>query len=409
MAYKYLKPADVEHKTVLLRVDFNEEIDENGQLLDNYRIQAILPTLKFLREHHAKIIIMSHAGRPEGKWIDKYSLKPMAECLSKFLDIKYVETESSAVSYPIDHLVFVKGSIEKPETIEAIKHMQPKDIVVLENLRFYPGEEANDVKFAQTLASVAEIYVDDAFAVAHHAAASIVAITKFLPSFAGPLLEKEIKNLNYVLEKSQAPFVLLMGGIKISDKAKTLEKLGAKADFILLGGGLANVFFAAQGMEIGVSVVEEESQQVAWQIMKNFKEKLILPKDVAVFDTSNAKETAIVKDRYDIRKTEKICDIGPKTILEYSKILKTAKTICWNGPLGYFEKKPFRTGTMALAKIVGAVGSGKAFTVVGGGETVAAVRQSHQMEYIDHVSTGGGAMLEFLAGEKLPGIEALKE
>lgn len=409
MAYKYLKPADIEHKTVLLRVDFNEEVDENGKLLDNFRIEAVLPTIKFLRKHHAKIVIMSHVGRPEGKWVEKESLRPMADCLAKFLDVKFVETENTPVSYPVEHVVFVTGNIEKKPTRDAVKKMQPKDIIVLENLRFYPGEEENDSKFAKHLASMGEVYVDDAFAVTHHPAASIVAITKLLPSFAGPLLEKEIKNLNYVLEKSKKPFVLMMGGIKISDKAKTLEKLGAQADHILVGGGLANVFFAAQGLEVGMSVVEKESQQVAWHIMKNFKDKLILPKDVAVFDTNNPKETAIVKDRYDIKPTEKICDIGPKTILEYSKILKTAKTICWNGPVGYFEKKPFRTGTMALAKIVGAMSKGRAFGVVGGGETVAAIRQSHQMEFMDHVSTGGGAMLEFLAGTKLPGIEALKK
>lgn len=409
MAYRYLKPADIEHKTVLLRVDFNEELDEHGKLLDNFRIQSMLPTIEFLRKHHAKIVIMSHCGRPEGKWFSELSLKPMGECLADFLGAKFVETEKEALSYPIDHVIFVKGNIEQEEVRDAVKKAQPKDIVVLENLRFYPGEETNSSQFAQTLASLGEVYINDAFAVSHRKAASIVAITKFLPSFAGPLLEKEIKNLNYVLEKSKKPFVLLMGGIKISDKAKTLEKLGAQADFILVGGGLANVFFSAQGLEVGESVVETESQKVAWTIMKNFKDKLVLPKDVAVFDTNNPKETAIVKDRYDIRHTEKICDIGPKTILEYAKILKTAKTICWNGPLGYFEKKPFRTGTMALAKIVGAVSKGKSFGVAGGGETVAAIRQAHQFEYIDHVSTGGGAMLEFLAGDKLPGIEALKE
>lgn len=409
MSYRYLKPADIEHKTVLLRVDFNEELDERGKLVDNFRIQAMLPTIKFLREHHAKIVIMSHAGRPEGKWMEKFSLKPMAECLAKFLDTKFVETENQSLSYPIDHLVFVRGNIEKEDVREAVKHMQPKDIVMLENLRFYPGEESNDAKFAETLASMGEVYVDDAFAVTHRNAASVVAITKFLPSFAGPLLEKEIKNLTFLLGPVQKPFVLMMGGIKISEKAKTLEKLGTRADYILLGGGLANVFFAAEGLEVGESVVEKESQKIAWQMMKNFKDKLVLPKDLAVFDTNNPKETPIIKERYDIKPTEKICDIGPKAILEYAQILKNAKTICWNGPLGYFEKKPFRTGTMALARIIGSVSKGKAFAVVGGGETVAAVREAHQMEYIDHVSTGGGAMLEFLAGDTLPGIEALKE
>ena len=228
--------------------------------------------------------------------------------------------------------MFVRGDITKPEVQSAVKAMQAKDIVMLENLRFYPGEEANDEKFAKTLASLGDVYVDDAFAVAHHPAASNVAITKCMPSFVGPSLEKEIKNLDYITTKSQSPFVLMMGGLKISDKEKVLEKLGAKADYILVGGGLANVFMAAEGLEIGESVVEGESKQLAWSIMKNFKDKLILPKDVAVFDTSNPKETATIRDRYDIRPTEKVCDIGPKAILEYANILTAAKTICWNGP-----------------------------------------------------------------------------
>lgn len=407
MAYNYLKPDDIKGKTVLLRVDLNEQVDERGQLLDNFRIISIVPTVKMLRENGAKVIILSHAGRPDGKWNNDMSLRPMANCLAELLNVKFVETIDEELSYPIDHLVFVKGDITEPAVQSAVKAMQSKDVVMLENLRFYPGEEANDEQFAKTLASLGDVYVDDAFAVAHHGAASNVAITKCIPSFVGPSLEKEIKNLDYITTKSQSPFVLMMGGLKISDKEKVLEKLGAKADYILVGGGLANVFMAAEGLEIGESVVEGESKQLAWSIMKNFKDKLILPKDVAVFDTSNPKETATIRDRYDIRSTEKVCDIGPKAILEYAKILKTAKTICWNGPLGYFEKKPFRAGTMSLARIVGSVSSGQAFGVAGGGETVAAIRQSHQFEYIDHVSTGGGAMLEYLAGNKLPGIEAL--
>ncbi|HEX3099946.1 MAG TPA: phosphoglycerate kinase [Patescibacteria group bacterium] len=408
MAYKYLKPADIEGKSVLLRVDLNEEVDENGRLMDNFRVQSIVPTIQFLRKHNAKVVVLSHAGRPEGKWNENMSLKPMAQCLAELLKIKFVETVDEEVTYPIEHLVFIKGDIQKQDVQGAVQNMSAKDIVMLENLRFYPGEDANDPEFAKVLCTLGDVYVDDAFAVTHRAAASIVAITKCMPSFVGPSLEIEIKNLDYVTTKAQKPFVLMMGGIKISDKAKLLEKMGRQADKILVGGGLANVFMAAEGLEVGESVVEKESQNLAWSIMQNFKDKLVLPKDFAVFDTNNPKETAIVKDRFDIGKTEKICDIGPKTILEYAKVLKTAKTICWNGPVGYFEKKPFRTGTMALAKIVGSVGKGSAFVVVGGGETVAAVRQAHQFEYYDHVSTGGGAMLEYLSGNKLPGIEALK-
>lgn len=409
MAYRYLKPENIKNKTVLLRVDLNEEIDEKGKLMDDFRLQSIVPTIEMLQKNHAKVIILSHVGRPEGKWLKNCSLKPMAERLAKLLDVKFVETENKVLSYPIKHLVFVNGNIEKTDVQEAVKAMPVKDVVVLENLRFYPGEEANSQEFAKTLASLGDVYVDDAFAVTHRKAASIVAITKELPSYVGLSLEKEIKNLDYIRTKSKKPFVLMMGGIKISDKAKTLEILGEKADHILLGGGLANIFFAAEGLEIGESVIEKESKQLAWKILQNFKDKIVLPKDVAVFDTKNPKETAIVRNNYDIKPSEKICDIGPKAILEYAKILKSAKTICWNGPLGYFEKKPFRAGTMALARVIGAVSKGKTFGVAGGGETVAAIRQAHQLDYIDHVSTGGGAMLEYLSGATLPGLKALEK
>lgn len=410
MAYKYLKSEDVKNKTVLLRVDLNEEVDEHGKLMDDFRLQAILPTIKFLREQNAKVVILSHCGRPEGKWnVAKFTLKPMAKRLGQLLDVKFVETENKAVDYPIEHIVFLYGDITKPEVQQAVKDSSNKDIVILENLRFYPGEESDDENFAKTLASLGDVFVEDAFAVTHRSGASIVGITKQLPSFAGPLLEREIKNLDYIIKKVKKPFILMMGGIKISDKAKLLEKLGAQADYILVGGGLANVFMSAQGLEIGESVVEGQSQQLAWQILNNFKDKLVLPKDVAVFDTNNPKETAIIKSRFDIKPSEKVCDIGPQAILEYAKILKTAQTICWNGPLGYFEKKPFRTGTMALAKVVGAVSKGKAFGVAGGGETVAAIRQAHQFEYIDHVSTGGGAMLEYLSENSMPGLKALEK
>lgn len=409
MAYPYLKSADIKNKTVLLRVDLNEEIDERGRLIDNFRIQAIVPTIKFLRKHNAKVIVLSHAGRPDGQWNSNLSLAPMADCLAKLLNVKYVTTENKVVDYPIEHLVFMHGNLEQLKVQQAVKDTSRKDIIVLENLRFYPGEDENSTAFAKVLASLGDVYIDDAFAVTHRKTASIVAITKYIPSFVGPLLEKEIKNLDYILQKAKSPFVLMMGGIKISDKAKILEKLGGRADHILVGGGLANIFFAAEGLEIGESVIEKKSEKLAWQLLKNFKGKLVLPKDVAVFDTKNPRGTAIVKDRFDIKPTEKICDIGPKAILEYSKILKSAKTICWNGPLGYFEKKPFRAGTMSLARIVGSVSKGKAFGVAGGGETVAAVRKAHQLEFIDHVSTGGGAMLEYLSGNKLPGLKALEK
>lgn len=409
MAYNYLKSSHIKNKTVLLRVDLNEEIDEFGKLMDDFRIQAIVPTIKFLRQHGAKVIVLSHAGRPDGKWNDNLSLSPMAKKLAEIMKLKFIETESRIPEYPIEHLVFVKADITKPAVQSAIKNSSPKEVLVLENLRFYPGEDDNSASFAKTLANLGDVFVNDAFAVSHRKAASTAAIAKYMPAYVGPSLEKEIKNLDYIATKAKKPFVLMMGGIKISDKAKILSRLGKRADHILVGGGLANIFFAAEGLSIGESVIEKESVKLAWALMKNFKDKLVLPKDVAVFDTKNPSGKAIIKSRFDIRATEKICDIGPKTILEYAKILKQAKTICWNGPVGYFEKKPFRAGTMSLARIIGAVSKGKAFSAAGGGETVAAIRQAHQLEFFDHVSTGGGAMLEYLSGSDLPGLKVLEK
>jgi len=262
--------------------------------------------------------------------------------------------------------------------------------------------------FAKKLASLAEVYVNDAFGVDHRKAASLVAITKYLPGYCGLLLEKEIKSLDTVLKQSKKPFVLLMGGIKISDKVQTLENLGKKADKILLSGGLANLFFLTKGFEIGKSKVESDARKIAWTLEKNFKAKIVLPLDVVVADEKMDRDSIRVTEPHMIKPEEKILDVGPKTILAYAKELKAAKMIVWNGPLGYFEKKPFHTATIALARVIGGVASRKAFVLAGGGETVDALRLAHQLEHIDHVSTGGGAMLEYLAGKKLPGIEAIK-
>lgn len=409
MPYNFLRASHVKNKTVLLRVDMNEEVVSRGKLADDFRIRAILPTIQFLQEQGAKIIICSHVGRPEGKHDKKFTLQPMAECLAELLDYKFIVSENKISHYGVKHVIFLSGDITKSEIHNAVKESDSKDIIVLENLRFYPGEEENNSEFAKHLADLAEVYVDDAFAVAHRKAASIVAITKFLPSYVGPLLEKEIKNLDFVLNKAQHPFVLMMGGIKISDKAKTLQNLGRTADQILLGGGIANLLLAASGLEVGDSKIEAESKHLAWNIANNFKHKIVLPKDVVVSNKSASPGSARVKNSYDVKPNESMYDIGPKTILEFSKILKQAKTICWNGPMGRFEQKPFHTGTAALARLIGALGKRKTFVVAGGGETVAAIRQAHQEEHVDHLSTGGGAILEYLAGNKLPGLEALKK
>lgn len=409
MAYNFARSGNVKNKTVFLRVDVNEEVDSQGKLVDDFRIRAIIPTIEWLREQGAKVVIGSHAGRPEGKKVVKLSLEPMAEKIAELLKIKFVKTDHALPDYPLNHLIFFNGDLTRPEAQQVIAQVPKKDITVLENLRFYSGEEENTPEFAKSLAGLADVYINDAFAVSHRKAASIVAITKFLPSFVGPLLEKEIKNLDYVMNKAKSPFVLMMGGIKISDKAKTLERLGRKADVVLTGGGIANLFFASDGLEIGKSKVEIDSKKLAWKIAANLKKKLVLPKDVVVANTSLSKDSIKVKANYEIRPNEVVYDIGPKTILEYSKILKTAKTICWNGPMGFFEQKPFHTGTFSLARVLAGRAGGKTFVVVGGGETVAAVRGAHQEEYVNHLSTGGGAMLEYLSGETLPGLKVLEK
>ncbi len=407
MSIKYLKPNTIKNKTVLLRVDVNVPI-ENCKVADGFRIEQIVPTIKLLQKGGNKIILCGHLGRPKGKKSNQLSLKPVAEKLADMFGMKFIHTDHKVPDYHIPHLIFYTGDIAQDKHQKQIKNIPAKDLVILENLRFYKGEEENSAQFAKKLAGLADVFVNDAFGVSHREAASISAITKYLPSFAGLLLEKEIKSLEIVLKHSKQPFVLMMGGIKISDKVKTIENLGKKADKILLAGGIANLFFLSKGYEIGGSKVEAEAKKTAWHLEKNFKDKIILPVDVVVADKNMGKNTIRVTTPHEIRKDETIYDIGPKTILKFANELKVAKTIVWNGPLGLFEVRPFNTATMALARVVGGVSTRKAFGVVGGGETVDAVRLAGQFEHIDHVSTGGGAMLEFLAGEKLPGIEALK-
>lgn len=409
MPIKYLRTSRVHNQSVLLRVDVNVPLDKKtGAVADDYRIVEVLPTIKLLHQQGNKIIICGHLGRPGGKPDPKFSLLKVAEHLAKLLELKFVETGYQLPDYHIPHLIFYSGKITEDKHQKQLQASPDKDIILLENLRFYPGEEENDPVFAKKLAGLAEVYVNDAFGVDHRKAASVSGITKCLPSYCGLLLEKEIKALDIVLHKSRPPFVLMMGGIKISDKVQTIENLGKKADKLLLGGGIATLFFLAKGLEVGLSRVEKEAVKVAWQLEKNFKHKILLPLDVVVANENMDKDSIRVASPYEVGKKEMILDAGPKTILAYAKELKLAKTIVWNGPLGLFEVKPFHTATMALAHLIGGRGKGKAFAVVGGGETVDAIRGAGQVNHIDHVSTGGGAMLEYLAGKKLPGIEALK-
>ncbi len=404
---KFLNSASIKNKTVLVRIDVNEPLDAHQHLIDDFRIQAILPTVKFLHKNGCKVILCSHLGRPDGSWDKTLSLKPIAERLATLLELKFTQSAKSVTSFPADHLVFFTGNIEDGQTKLALDKVSCKNVVVLENLRFYKGEDENSPFFAKRLAELADVYVNDAFAVSHRASASVSAITKYLPSYAGPLLEKEIRNLDRVLKNPAHPFVVMMGGIKMADKAKTLQNLGKQADIVLLGGGLANLILKSTGVNIGKSLVDLNEEALAKQLLQNYKDKIILPKDAVVANKKMTPASIRATPIYDVKDHEVILDIGPQTILEYARILKTAKTIVWNGPMGHFEVKPFHTGTMALARIIGAVSSGRAFGVVGGGETATAIRQAHQASYIDHLSTGGGAMLEYLAGNKLPGLVAL--
>ncbi len=408
MAVKFLSKSGLKGKTVLVRGSVDVPVNEAGQVSDDFRLRSLLPTVKFLVEAGNKVIVCGKRKRAKGKVVPEYSLKPAAERLAELLNYKFIATDQKLPDYQIPHVIFYSGDIRDSQHQEQVKAIPAKDVVVLENLEFYPEELSNDPAFAAALAGLADVYADDDFSKCHHPVASNVGVAKHLPSFAGLLLEQEIKSLEAVLKQAKKPFVVMTGGIKLTEKVGTLENLGKKADVILVGGGVANLMFKNKGYEIGLSKIEEGEDKVAWQIMKNFKNKIVFPQDVVVANKDMDQSSVRVCLPHEVSSSEQILDAGPKTILEFAKFIKAAKTIVWSGPLGMFEKSPFHHATFALSRLIGGRGKGKAFVVAGGGDTVDAIRQSHQFEHIDHVSTGGGAMLEFLAGKKLPGIEALK-
>ncbi|HTK04192.1 MAG TPA: phosphoglycerate kinase [Candidatus Eisenbacteria bacterium] len=381
-------------KRVLLRVDFNVPLGPKGEIghEEDARIRAALPTIQRLRKAGARVIIVSHLGRPEGREA-KYSLRPVAEHLAKLLD---KDVPLIADGFDEDRLVDKK-----------IAAMKNGDVSMLENIRFYKGEDSNGSFLARRLASFADVYVDDAFAVAHREAASNVGVTKHLPSYAGLLLETEVKHLDKLLGKPKKPFVVLMGGAKISSKLPTLKKLLAIADTVMVGGGMANNFFRAMGLDMGRSLVAPEDVKTAKGLLARHKHTLLLPKDVLVATRLDDKAEPRYCRPGEIRKDEHVVDLGAETIREWAAVIKKARTIVWNGPVGLFEVKKFSHGSISLGRMVAARSSGKAFGVVGGGETVQCLLRTGMEEYVDHVSTGGGAMLEYLAGKSLPGIKPL--
>lgn len=384
----------LKNKTVLLRVDYNVGI-KGGKVLEVERIERSFPTINYLLKKGAKVIIMSHLGRPEGKRTPEFSMRPI---------LKYLNKLSQKQVY------FVDDCIGKKAQIAAAK-LQAGQILLLENLRFYPGEEANDAKFARDLASLADIYVNDAFAVCHRAHASVAAITKYLPVYAGINLVDEVENLGKLLQGFKKPSAAIIGGVKISTKIKVIENLLKRYDHVLLGGALVHNFFQAQKINIGKSIYEKEYLKLAASLLKKSKNKLVLPLDVRIaYDLKpNSKtENVAVKDLNKLKKKNfQIVDIGPKTENYFDYFIKKSKTVVWNGPLGIFELEPFSHGTYSICRSVAVHAKGPAFGVVGGGETIAVLEKLRIKTWPDFVSTAGGAMLEFLEGKVLPGIKPL--
>lgn len=394
MNKKTVKDIDVNGKKVLVRCDFNVPIDsETGKITDNRRIRAALPTIQYLLDHNAKVILCSHLGRPKGEFNLKYSLKPVAEELSKLLnkDVKLAKD--------------VIGESAK----ELTSNMKEGDIVLLENVRFHKEEEQNDPEYSKALASMAEIYVNDAFGTAHRAHSSTTGVADYLPAVSGFLIEKELEFLGGALENPKHPFVAILGGAKVSDKIGVIKNLLDKVDTLIIGGGMAYTFYKAQGHHIGTSICEEDKLDLAKSILEKAQEKgvkLLLPVDNHVSsEYSNNGEDKIV-DSTEIPDGFMGLDIGPKTIEKFEEAVKDAKTVVWNGPLGVCEFDKFATGTKAVATMLSKIG---ATTIIGGGDSAAAIEKLGLADKMTHISTGGGASLEFLEGKTLPGIACLQD
>ncbi len=392
-----VKDLDLADKRVLMRVDFNVPLDENQKITDDSRIRAALPTINYVMEKGGKLILMSHLGRPKGKAVPSLSLRPVAQHLSGLLD-KPVAMAPDCIG---------------PEVEEMVGSLKPGDVLLLENLRFHPGETANDREFARELAHLGDLYVNDAFGTAHRAHASTVGVTEFFSlCAAGFLLEKEIRYLGDALSQPQRPFVAILGGAKISGKIDVVENLLGKVNSLLIGGGMAYTFFKAQGLEIGKSLLEAEKIDLAGETLRKAETlgvELLLPVDCVIADRfSNDANTRVV-DRDGILPDWEALDIGPKTIALFKEKIATARTIVWNGPMGVFEMDRFAVGTNAIAQALAEATQRGAVTIIGGGDTAAAVAKTGLQERMSHISTGGGASLEYLEGKTLPGIAALTE
>ena len=397
MNKKTIEDVEVKGKRVLVRVDFNVPQDETGRITDDRRIRAALPTIQYLINHGAKTILVSHLGRPKGKPEDreKFTLKPVAERLSELLG-KPVPLAPDCIG---------------PEVQKMVQAMNEGDVLLLENVRFHPEEEKNDPEFAKQLAELAEVYVNDAFGTAHRAHASTEGVTKYLPGVAGYLMQKEIEYLGGALTNPKRPFIAVLGGAKVKDKIPVIQNLVDKVDRLLIGGGMAYTFLEAQGKEIGQSLLDAESIDFCREMLAKAGDKILLPVDVVVADGNpfekgaDAVQTQVVSVDA-IPPDWQGVDIGAETQKRFAEAVKGAGTVVWNGPMGIFEFDRFAVGTRAMAQ---ALADSGAVTIVGGGDSAAAVEQLGFAEKMTHISTGGGASLEFLEGKVLPGVAALQD
>lgn len=389
-----VKDLDVQGKKIFLRVDFNVPLDENQAIRDDTRIKAALPTLSHLLDHGAKVIVASHLGRPKGQFKPELSTKPVADRLSELIP-QEVNNASDVIGEEVEN--------QKENLAE-------NQVLLLENLRFYAGEKGNDPEFARQLARGIDYYVNDAFGACHRAHASIVGIPPLVQkSAAGFLVAKEVEYLGKAIHSPQKPYVAILGGAKVSDKIPVIETLLGKADHILIGGAMAYTFFSAQGFDVGRSLVEEDKKELALNLLEKAKSRgvnLFLPQDHVAATAIDPAATPVHIEEFPIPPDLMALDIGPKTADRYAGIIAEAKTIFWNGPMGVFEIDQFATGTISVAK---AVADSNAVSIIGGGDSVAAVLKIGVSEKISHISTGGGASLEYIANETLPGLDALTE
>ena len=390
---KDLNENQLEGKGVLVRVDFNVPLNEELEITDDTRIKAALLTIKYLMSHKAKVILMSHLGRPKGEVIEKLRLDPVARRLTELLGQKVKKLDNC-----------IGKEVEK-----IVSNMQKGEVVLLENLRFHPEEEKNDYEFSKKLANLADVFVNDAFGTAHRAHASTVGVARILPSYAGFLMAREIDVLSNLMENPERPFVVVLGGAKVSGKIEVVQNLLSIADRILIAGGMSYTCLAALGYEVSNLLLEEYDLDIVRKMLKSAEEqgnKIILPVDLLIAKEVSEKAESKVVEIENIPKDVRGVDLGDKSIAIFEKEIKKAKTIFWNGPVGIFEIKKYAKGTNRIAKILADM-EGKAVTIIGGGDSIAAIENAGLAEKMTHISTGGGASLEFLGGKKLPGIEVL--